>query len=140
MQKIPDITSCNSRYCVIWPMLYMAGIFCLSSIPDEGAANSMLNPLAWISPNVQNFFHLPVYGGLAVVWFWALRHWIAESAYKYILAVLFTLGYGFLDEWHQTFVLGRFGSLTDVGFDVVGAVIGLFIYRFWFSVERKKGG
>jgi len=70
----------------------------------------------------------------------ALRHWVTESGYKYLLALLFTLGYGLLDEWHQTFVAGRFGTLTDVGFDVMGAVIGLLIYRTWFTVEKKKIG
>jgi hypothetical protein len=137
MQKIPDIPACNSHFCVILPLLYMAGIFCLSSISDQGAANDTLNPLAWISPDVQNFLHLPVYGGLASLWFWALRHWLAESGYKYLLALILTLGYGLLDEWHQTFVPGRFGSLTDVGFDLTGAIIGLLIYRSWFSVEKK---
>jgi VanZ family protein len=140
MKKTFYISACNSRYCVIWPLLYMVGIFCLSSISDQGAANNTLNPLAWISPNVQNFLHLPVYGGLASLWFWALRHWVTESGYKYLLALLFTLGYGLLDEWHQTFVAGRFGTLTDVGFDVMGAVIGLLIYRTWFTVEKKKVG
>ena len=116
----------------------MAGIFFLSSIPDQGAANDTLNPLAWISPDVQNFLHLPVYGGLASLWFWALHHWIDEAGYKYALALLLTLGYGFLDEWHQTFVPGRFGTLTDVGFDVIGAIIGLLIYRSWFSVGKTN--
>jgi VanZ family protein len=129
MLKKPDIPVCNSRYCVIWPLLYMAGIFGLSSISDQGAANSMLNPLAWISPNVQNFLHLPLYGGLASLWFWGLRHWMAESGYKYVLVLILTLGYGFLDEWHQTFVPGRYGTLTDVVFDFLGAAIGLWIYK-----------
>jgi VanZ family protein len=136
MQKTPDIPACNSRYRVIWPLLYMAGIFCLSSISDQGIANHTLNPLAWLSPNVQNFLHLPVFGGLASLWFWALRHWIAETGYKYLLALIFTLGYGLLDEWRQTFVPGRYGSLTDVGFNVIGAIIGLWIYRSWFSIEK----
>ncbi len=138
MQKIVDIPACNSRYCVIWPLLYMAGIFGLSSISDQGAANDTLNPLAWISPNVQNFLHLPVYGGLAFLWFWALRHWLAKSGYKYLLALTLTLGFGLLDEWHQTFVPGRFGSLTDAVFNLIGAVIGLLIYRSWFSVEKAS--
>jgi len=140
MQKTPDISVFNSRYCVIWPVLYMAGIYCLSSISDQGAANDNLNPLAWISPDVQNFLHLPLYGGLACLWFWALRHWLEETIYKYLLTLILTLGYGLLDEWHQTFVPGRFGSLTDVGFDLTGAVIGLLIYRSWFSVEKNEVG
>ena len=129
--KKTDIPVCKSRSCVMWPLLYMAGIFCLSSIPDQGSANDTLNPLAWISPNVQNFLHLPLYGGLASLWFWALRHWVSEFGYKYVLALILTIGYGLLDEWHQTFVPGRFGSLTDIGFDLLGAAIGLLIYRSW---------
>jgi VanZ family protein len=32
---------------------------------------------------------------------------------------------GALDEWHQTFLPGRHGQLSDVGFDAVGAAIGV---------------
>jgi VanZ family protein len=31
---------------------------------------------------------------------------------------------GALDEWHQTFLPGRHGQFSDVGFDAVGAAIG----------------
>ena len=134
MKKIVYIPYGNSRYSVIWPLLYMAGIFCLSSIPDYGSANSSLNPLAWITPNVQNFLHLPVYAGLASLWFWALRHWMTESGYRIVLTLIVTVGFGLFDEWHQTFVPGRYGSLTDAGFNVIGAVMGLLAYRSWFSV------
>ena len=136
MKKIVYIPYGNSRYSVIWPLLYMAGIFCLSSIPDYGSANSSLNPLAWITPNVQNFLHLPVYAGLASLWFWALRHWMNESGYRIVLTLIVTVGFGLFDEWHQTFVPGRYGSLTDAGFNVIGAVMGLLAYRSWFSVRE----
>ena len=136
MKKIVYISYGNSRYSVIWPLLYMAGIFCLSSIPDYGSANSSLNPLALITPNVQNFLHLPVYAGLASLWFWALRHWMTESGYRIVLTLIVTVGFGLFDEWHQTFVPGRYGSLTDAGFNVIGAVMGLLAYRSWFSVRR----
>ena len=136
MKKIVYIPYGNSRYSVIWPLLYMAGIFCLSSIPDYGSANSSLNPLAWITPNVQNFLHLPVYAGLASLWFWALRHWMTESGYRIVLTLIVTVGFGLFDEWHQTFVPGRYGSLTDAGFNVIGAVMGLLVYRSWFSVRE----
>lgn len=137
MKKLVYIPYGNSRYSVIWPLLYMAGIFCLSSIPDYGTANSSLNPLAWIAPNVQNFLHLPVYAGLATLWFWALRHWLAEFGYRIVLTLIVTVGFGLFDEWHQTFVPGRYGSLTDAGFNVIGAVMGLLAYRSWFSVGES---
>ncbi|MDD5577966.1 MAG: VanZ family protein [Methylobacter sp.] len=129
MQKSYEIPYCNSRSSIIWPLLYMAGIFCLSSIPDQGVANHALNPLGWVSPNTQNFIHLPVYAGLAGLWVWTLRHWFARFSYRLIWALILTVGYGVLDEWHQTFVPGRFGTLTDVGFDFIGATIGLLVYK-----------
>jgi VanZ family protein len=31
------------------------------------------------------------------------------------------------DEWHQSFVPGRFASLTDVVLNVLGAVLGIWL-------------
>lgn len=135
MKNKVNIPVCSSRLCVIWPLLYMVGIFLLSSIPDQGEANLALNPLGWISPNLQNFLHIPVYGGLACLWFWALRHWLTTTGLKYLLAFILTLAYGLADEWHQTFVPGRYGSFTDISLNVIGAITALLIYREWFSDE-----
>jgi VanZ family protein len=35
--------------------------------------------------------------------------------------------YGVFDEWHQSFVPGRYASLTDVALDVAGAVLGIWL-------------
>jgi VanZ family protein len=61
-----------------------------------------------------------------------------QTRYRYLGALVLTMGYGWLDEWHQTFVPGRYGSLTDVGFNLMGAVIGMVIYTSWFSVDKRK--
>ena len=37
------------------------------------------------------------------------------------------IGYGALDEWHQSFVDGRTGDIRDVGRDAIGAVIVVFL-------------
>ncbi|CAA9892109.1 VanZ like family protein (modular protein) [Candidatus Methylobacter favarea] len=136
MQKTYAIHYHNLRASIIWPLLYMAGIFCLSSIPDDqGIANHTLNPLTWISPNLQNFLHIPFYAVLAWLWLWSLRNWFAKFSYTLILTLILTVGYGFLDEWHQTFVPGRFGSLTDAGFNFIGAIIGVSVYRLMFTKQ-----
>lgn len=41
-----------------------------------------------------------------------------------LVAVLFTVGFGGFDEWRQTFIPGRSGSLLDVAIDALGAGIG----------------
>lgn len=44
------------------------------------------------------------------------------------VALLFTIGYAFGDEFHQSFTPGRFPSLYDVGIDSIGAVGGGIFY------------
>ena len=92
------------------PLCYMAGIFVLSSIPDTAQpASSLEAVLAWVSPNVQNLLHIPLYGGLAGCWYWALEPWIERQGVRAVSAFSVTLGYGVLDELHQLTVPGRFG-------------------------------
>jgi VanZ family protein len=46
------------------------------------------------------------------------------------VAVLLSLLYAVTDEWHQTFVPGREGTLRDVVIDGVG-IIGMYTWRRW---------
>jgi VanZ family protein len=45
-----------------------------------------------------------------------------------------SLLYAISDEFHQTFVPGRSGRLTDVGFDALGALLALSLV-WWFSKD-----
>jgi VanZ family protein len=38
------------------------------------------------------------------------------------VAFIFAIGYAGFDEWHQSFVLGRVGSIMDVGIDALGII------------------
>ncbi len=46
-------------------------------------------------------------------------------------ALLITLLYAISDEWHQTFIPGRNGTLIDVLIDFSGGVTALFIHYRW---------
>lgn len=133
-----DFNAGNSRACIVWPLLYMAGIFWLSSISGQGRANNGLSPLVWISPNFQNLLHLPLYGGLAWLWLWSLRDWVSNAVCRTRSALIVTMGYGLLDEWHQSFVPGRYSSLTDVSFNFIGAIMGVLAYNAWISVNKRR--
>lgn len=53
----------------------------------------------------------------------------------FILAFLATL----LDEWHQTWVLGREGKPIDLLFDIIGFLIAyILIWVFWVYISHKK--
>ena len=53
-----------------------------------------------------------------------------------LLAFIFCFLYAVSDEWHQTFVPFREGVWTDVGFDSVGAFLGLKLFSY--NLKRFK--
>lgn len=51
-----------------------------------------------------------------------------------IIAVALTVVSGGIDEWQQSFVAGRGPRLMDLGFDTMGAALGL----AWVSIIRQR--
>jgi uncharacterized membrane protein YeaQ/YmgE (transglycosylase-associated protein family) len=109
----------------------MAGIFWLSSIPGEPSPQDtgIYVVFTWVPPALQNLLHIPVFGALAWLWRWALDAWTTRA--PGIIAGLLTAGYGIVDELHQALVPGRYGSLGDMGLNIIGAAIGLWLYQRW---------
>lgn len=108
---------------------WMALIFVLSSIPgvvhpDDSDVYSLF---VWLPPDLQNLLHVPVFAVLAWLWQRALSKSTARLWSVDALAVVLTVAYGFVDEWHQSFVPGRYASLTDVALDGLGALIGIWL-------------
>jgi VanZ family protein len=111
---------------LLLPLAYMTAIFALSSIPDtETPANALESALRWVSPELQNLLHVPLFGGLAWCWHWGLHGWMRTDARRLGVALALTLAWAVLDELHQTTVPGRFGSLTDMLLNALGAVLAL---------------
>lgn len=66
------------------------------------------------------------------------------TAVRFAICAAFCLAYAISDEFHQTFVSGRNGNVTDVLIDFSGACIGmlisyLIIYRL-ITLRRTAGG
>lgn len=81
------------------------------------AINSSTAQFSWLDFIVKKTAHVTEYAIL----FWLT--WRANKSLKQtlIMCVLFALS----DEWHQTFVPGREGTLRDVGFDTIGMLLSL---------------
>jgi VanZ family protein len=45
------------------------------------------------------------------------------------LALVLTLGCGILDEFHQATIPGRYGSLTDIALNILGALLVIALIR-----------
>ncbi len=124
------------RSALLLPLAWMAGLFWLSSIPGEPSAQDpeFYVFVSWVPPTLQNLLHVPVFGALAWLWCWSLPAWMQDDRSISVLAFVLTAGYGVLDELHQAWVPGRYATWTDVSLNVIGAAIGLWVYRR--AVER----
>jgi len=115
------------------PVALMAMIFWLSAQPDLDsglAVDFVLRKLA----------HVLAFGLLTVLWWWALRPKIPNPLPA---AVAISLVYAVADEYHQSFVEGRTGSVVDVGVDLIGIVAASFLLRYdrrVRSVLERDGG
>jgi len=112
------------KFRILIPLSYMLGIYALSSIPDTGRIESQAEKIfLWVSPELQNLLHIPLFGGLAGAWYWALNPWISSTNKKILSAFIITTVYSLLDEYHQLSVPGRFGSFTDLGLNAIGSIL-----------------
>ena len=122
------------RFWVLWsPLAYMAGIFLLSSVPGEihPEEPGMLRVFLWVPPDVQNLLHVPVYAGLAWLWCGSLQRLRLPQGTVIWLAFALTVGYGLLDELHQSFVPGRLANGADLLLNTLGAALAVWLFRRW---------
>ena len=105
------------------PIAWMAMIWMLSSLPatQDNTIGGIFMPEV-----VQKAAHVVVYGVLGLAWFWAfdLRYGARAAS---LWACCFTSAYAAIDEFHQTFVPGRYGSWWDVALDTIAALLALTI-------------
>ena len=107
---------------------YTAGILLLSSIPGD-PKQAPLQFVRWVEPQVQNLLHVPLFAGLSWTWCRALSDHMVGPNGVMILAFLIGIGFGAVDEWYQSFVPGRYASLTDVALNIAGAGLGVLVWR-----------
>lgn len=113
------------RFIKFWlPVLVCMGfIFYASSIPGRDV------PLLFPFQDV--LFHAVVYAIMAYLFARALKNSYLEfSLLKIIcLTIVFGIGYGLSDEFHQMFVPGRYASGFDLFIDGIGSFLGSLFYR-----------
>ena len=82
--------------------------------------------------------HFSIYAGMAVCMSLFFLTFSGSLRKKFGLVVLLAFLYASLDEWHQTFVPGRTGSIRDVLIDTCGAVLGASLVLLIAYFRRRK--
>jgi VanZ family protein len=96
------------------PLLLMGLIFFLSAQPDLDSGLGAIDLIG------RKLIHAGEYGLLCLLWFRALAT-RASAPRASLIAFLVSVAYAATDEYHQTFVAGRSGSVIDVAVDALGA-------------------
>ena len=117
----------NPKFHLLLPIAYMLFIFILSSIPAD-LGNGENHGILYLKPEVQNLFHIPLFAPLSFLWLMCYRRRGHSLKRSFLFALSITISYAFFDELHQYYIPGRFTSITDIGFDLIGAAIGVIAY------------
>jgi VanZ family protein len=112
------------------PLAWMGLIFVLSAQPDLPQA-----PGPWLDTLLKKTGHAGVYGVLAWLYRRALRSRFRSPTTLRVVSIGLAVMYALSDEYHQTFVPGRTGRLSDVVVDGVGAC-GAMLLDWW--LERRR--
>ena len=98
---------------------YMVLITLLSHVPQEDLPKSDLEGIAY-------FFHFAEYSILGFLLFRSITSDELLTFHPFYGSLLIGISFAILDEFHQSFVPGRHMSSTDVLFDSLGIVFGMF--------------
>jgi VanZ family protein len=114
------------------PLAWMAFIFLMSgrsTVPKTPGISSEIAAAAG---------HVAVYGILAVLIARAILH--RFDRFTVLAAVAWTVSvvYGISDEYHQSFVPGRYAGVEDVLFDAMGAAIGIGVYHLYVRQQTRS--
>ena len=82
-----------------------------------------------LKPTIQNLLHIPMYIVLAILFLQILQNYRIEGWKANILVFLGAGCFGIISEIIQIVVPGRYCGLTDIGLNLIGAIVGIFIYN-----------
>lgn len=86
----------------------------------------------------RKFTHAGIYFVLSIFILLFLKNSSSNKLKIYLLCLFICFLAGLLDEYHQTFVSGRTGQISDVLIDLSGSILGMVFYYFISKNFYKK--
>ena len=85
-------------------------------------------------------YHVVVFAVMGILGYRvASLHLGPQSRWSYLAALVFAIGYGVIDELHQSFISGRSSAAEDVGYDALGAILGIAaVFTIRVALMRAK--
>lgn len=86
---------------------------------------------------IRKLAHFSEYAYMGVLVFVLLVQYINNKRLLYILVTLWVFVSATLDEFHQLFVPGRYGSFIDVMLDTCGGICGILLCVFLTKISKN---
>ena len=89
---------------------------------------------------IRKLAHVAIFMALGGALFVCYESWLGEGKLNWIWSIVVGIAYAASDEWHQTMVPGRSGSVEDVLIDAAGIVVGVLAAMLivWLIKKRVK--
>ena len=116
-------------------VVIMALIFIASSTPGDEVPE-----FGAIDLIVKKGGHMTGYALLAIACFLAAYGDTKKMTRSAIISLCISIVYAASDEYHQSFTPDRFPSITDVGIDTAGAIVGICIAVFIAKLRLRNPG
>ncbi len=113
-------------------------VLAYNKILAKGYDNMTLNELIiLIHPYVRKMAHVTEYFLLAASISFPLYVYRLRGLALTFIAGTFCIAFACLDEYHQSFVVGRVSSIRDVYIDCIGILFGIIVVRVIGFIGRK---
>ena len=137
------------------PLVLWMGFIFFASTGEFSAGNTsrIIGPLLrWLFPGISDekllLAHL-ITRKVAHFVEYAILAWLAARAFItssqpvlrrqwFLLSLLLVVAYSLSDEYHQSFVPSRTGSIYDSFIDMAGGLTALLLYTFWRRKRKLK--
>ncbi len=81
--------------------------------------------------------HFSEYACMGILIFSIVYQWVMGKK-KYLIATLWVFLSAAVDEWHQSFVPGRYASIKDVLLDTCGGICGIVLLTLIIKGRKKS--
>ncbi len=108
-------------------------------ITDKHPTEERINQVVeWLNPPLRKCMHASIYFGLMLLLLNVFRIGNKKLTKSIIISLIICFIYACLDEYHQTFILGRTGQFRDVMIDMTGAMIATIFYLSCYKLLNFK--
>lgn len=117
----------------------------IHSLSGDNWSGALMADLAeYFEHPIRKLAHFSEYACMGVLLYILWSQWLKRGRGLYALIIAWVFVSAAVDEFHQLFVPGRYGSFGDVLLDTVGGVFGLWVcvlaHKLRDSGHRKRNG